>query len=89
MEYEVYGGQVTPFTHESQIKEKPKLGCYIQGLYLEGAGWSEETQMLRLQVLDQKWYMSGACLLNVVLLYTSETWVSEPDMTTNLFCTLA
>ena len=54
MEYEVYGGQVTPFTHESQIKEKPKLGCYIQGLYLEGAGWSEETQMLRLQVLDQK-----------------------------------
>lgn len=49
--HEVFGGQVTQFTHESQIKEKPKLGCYIQGLYLEGAGWSEETQMLRVQVL--------------------------------------
>lgn len=65
MEYEVFGGQVTPFTHESQVKEKPKLGCYIQGLYLEGAGWSEQTQMLRLQVLDRKYFMSGAWLLNV------------------------
>eukprot|EP00249_Psilotum_nudum_P036231 c6612_g1_i1 orf=67-348(+) len=31
--------QVTRFVDPTQIKEKPRYGCYVQGLYLEGAGW--------------------------------------------------
>ena len=27
----------------SDIKERPEDGCYIWGLWLEGAGWSFET----------------------------------------------
>jgi dynein heavy chain len=31
--------QVTEFTDPSKITDRPSSGCYVQGLYLEGAGW--------------------------------------------------
>ncbi|KAJ3144485.1 Dynein heavy chain 10, axonemal [Geranomyces variabilis] len=31
--------QVTQFTDPKEIAERPPSGCYVQGLYLEGAGW--------------------------------------------------
>jgi len=35
---------VVPVTTE--LKEKPKTGCYIRGLYVEGARWCHETHVL-------------------------------------------
>ncbi len=42
--------QVTKYTQVSEIEEKPRDGCYITGLYLEGASWDEKISMLRVQV---------------------------------------
>jgi dynein heavy chain len=41
--------QVTKYTQASEIEEKPRDGCYITGLYLEGASWDEKISMLRVQ----------------------------------------
>ncbi|GBG66219.1 hypothetical protein CBR_g57822 [Chara braunii] len=41
--------KVTQYTNPNDIKEKPRHGCYIQGLYLEGASWNLETGMLKRQ----------------------------------------
>jgi dynein heavy chain len=41
--------QVTKYTQVSEIEEKPRDGCYITGLYLEGASWDEKISMLRVQ----------------------------------------
>jgi hypothetical protein len=41
---------VTKYTQASEIEEKPRDGCYITGLYLEGASWDEKISMLRVQV---------------------------------------
>jgi hypothetical protein len=41
---------VTKYTQASEIGEKPRDGCYITGLYLEGASWDEKISMLRVQV---------------------------------------
>ena len=30
---------VTNFVSESDVTERPPTGCYVQGLYLEGASW--------------------------------------------------
>jgi len=30
----------------NEIKEKPKSGCYIYGIYLEGAKWDNSTKMI-------------------------------------------
>ena len=38
--------KVTKFTNSSQVGEKLKHGCYIEGLYLEGAGWDHDTSEL-------------------------------------------
>ena len=43
--------QVTKFVNESEVKEKPKHGCYITGLYLEGADWDLNKSELKSQVL--------------------------------------
>ena len=31
--------QVTQYTDPKEITERLQSGCYVQGLYLEGAGW--------------------------------------------------
>ena len=31
--------QVTEYVDPKDVKERPPSGCYVQGLYLEGAGW--------------------------------------------------
>ena len=41
---------VTSTYNVDQVKEKPEFGCYIQGLYLEGAEWSTEHNCLERQL---------------------------------------
>jgi dynein heavy chain len=40
---------VTKYTDVSMVTEKLKFGCYIQGLYLEGAAWDLDESMLKRQ----------------------------------------
>lgn len=37
---------VTKTKNSDEIKKKPEHGCYIQGLYLEGASWDIEAGCL-------------------------------------------
>eukprot|EP01018_Ginkgo_biloba_P029506 Gb_13876 [translate_table: standard] len=41
--------EVTRFVDPSEVLEKPKHGCYVTGLYLEGAGWDLEKSRLKYQ----------------------------------------
>jgi dynein heavy chain len=34
--------KVTSFADPKEVREKLASGCYVQGLFLEGAGWSRE-----------------------------------------------
>lgn len=38
--------QVTQFKDSKEITEKPVSGCYVQGLYIEGAGWDSKANAL-------------------------------------------
>ncbi|CAL7939586.1 unnamed protein product [Xylocopa violacea] len=38
--------EVTRFTRPEKIEERPDQGCYVSGLYLEGARWDLEEQCL-------------------------------------------
>jgi dynein heavy chain len=38
--------KVTSYTSAAQIDEKPADGCYVEGLYLEGAAWDVERRTL-------------------------------------------
>merc|ERR1712205_52278 len=38
--------KVTKFTSPSQISERMTDGCYVTGMYLEGAAWDVESQQL-------------------------------------------
>lgn len=37
---------VSSYTKESQVTQKPALGCYISGMYLEGASWDTDKKCL-------------------------------------------
>eukprot|EP00742_Colponemidia_sp_Colp-10_P004363 GILJ01004656.1.p1 GENE.GILJ01004656.1~~GILJ01004656.1.p1 ORF type:complete len:2862 (-),score=582.32 GILJ01004656.1:82-7611(-) len=41
--------RVTSMSKADKITEKPAVGCYVTGLYLEGASWDEDAGMLRRQ----------------------------------------
>ena len=41
--------KVTTFISENEISEKLADGCYVQGLYLEGAGWNFDKSCLEKQ----------------------------------------
>jgi dynein heavy chain len=41
---------VTKIYNVDEINEKPEFGCYIQGLYLEGAEWNTEKNCLQRQL---------------------------------------
>ncbi|WIA10356.1 hypothetical protein OEZ85_010548 [Tetradesmus obliquus] len=45
--------QVTRFTDPAQVQEKPTHGCYVSGLYLEGAAWDTATGQLTRQAPRQ------------------------------------
>lgn len=38
---------VTGYTDPQQVQEKPTAGCYVSGLYLEGATWDLQTNALK------------------------------------------
>ena len=40
---------VTKIVDSKDIKEKPQFGCYVAGLYLEGAAWDVQASVLRRQ----------------------------------------
>ena len=42
--------EVTKIYNIDEINEKPEFGCYIQGLYLEGAEWDTEKNCLQRQL---------------------------------------
>lgn len=42
--------EVTNIVNVNEISEKPEFGCYITGLYLEGATWDINTCMLKQQM---------------------------------------
>eukprot|EP00798_Chlamydomonas_sp_ICE-L_P031818 gene31818-7022_t len=56
--------KVTRFTEASQVSEKPKYGCYVSGLYLEGAGWDMEHSMLKKQ--DPKVLVTELPILQII-----------------------
>jgi hypothetical protein len=56
--------QVTKFTEPVQISERPKYGCYVSGLYLEGAGWDPERSQLVKQ--DPKVLVTELPILQII-----------------------
>lgn len=41
--------EVTTITDPSSVQDRPQFGCYITGLYLEGADWDVETCRMKRQ----------------------------------------
>lgn len=41
--------EVTQYTEASQVTERLKSGCYVCGMYLEGADWDVERQVMKRQ----------------------------------------
>lgn len=56
--------QVTPLLSDSDVKERPIDGCYIQGLSLEGAAWDHAAHCLRRQ--DPKVLLVDLPILQVI-----------------------
>jgi dynein heavy chain len=46
------------------VAEKPKYGCFVSGLYLEGANWDMERSMLRKQ--DPKVLVTELPILQII-----------------------
>ncbi|PNH08033.1 Dynein-1-alpha heavy chain, flagellar inner arm I1 complex [Tetrabaena socialis] len=56
--------KVTKYTDPYQVSERPKYGCYMTGLYLEGAAWDLEASQLRKQ--DPKVLVTELPILQVI-----------------------
>lgn len=56
--------KVTKYTDPYQVSERPKYGCYIAGLYLEGAAWDLEAGQLRKQ--DPKVLVTELPILQII-----------------------
>lgn len=41
--------KVTKTTHPEDIEDRPEFGCYVTGLFLEGAGWDTQKSILKRQ----------------------------------------
>lgn len=41
--------KVTKIRNPNEIEERPDFGCYVTGLFLEGAGWDEHESVLKRQ----------------------------------------
>ncbi len=52
------------FIPAPQVAEKPKYGCYVSGLYLEGAGWDLDKSQLRRQ--DPKVLVTELPILQII-----------------------
>jgi len=67
--------QVTKYTKMEDVKEKPRFGCYVQGLYLEGAAWDLERSMLARQ--DPKVVVVELPILQVIPMEASKLKLSN------------
>jgi len=56
--------KVTQFMSPKEVKEKPEHGCYVSGLYLEGASWDLKTSQLKAQ--DPKKLVVAMPLVEVI-----------------------
>lgn len=41
--------QVTPYLSDEDVDTRPPTGCYVKGLFLEGAAWDQERMCLKAQ----------------------------------------
>jgi dynein heavy chain len=62
--------QVTKFKTEEEVGEKLLDGCYVSGLYLEGAAWDYEKSMLRRQ--DPKILVQELPIMQVIPIEASK-----------------
>lgn len=56
--------KVTRMVSSAEVTEKPQFGCYVSGLYLEGAGWDLERSILKRQ--DPKVLISELPILQII-----------------------
>lgn len=62
--------KVTAFEDPAEIKTKPTFGCYVSGLYLEGAAWDLEKGLLKRQ--DPKVVVSELPILQIIPIEASK-----------------
>uniref|UniRef100_A0A061RTL5 Dynein heavy chain 1, cytosolic n=1 Tax=Tetraselmis sp. GSL018 TaxID=582737 RepID=A0A061RTL5_9CHLO len=67
--------KVTKYTDPSQIKVRPRHGCYVTGLYLEGAGWDVKRSVLKRQ--DPKVVVTELPVLEVIPIEASKLKLSN------------
>lgn len=67
--------QVTKFRTAAEVEEKPQFGCYVQGLYLEGAAWDLDRSMLRRQ--DPKVLVEELPVLQIIPMEASKLKLSN------------
>jgi len=67
--------KVTPYRRADQIKEKLDQGCYIEGLFLEGAGWDDARGTLKKQ--DPKITVEELPILQIIPIEASKLKLSS------------
>lgn len=67
--------KLTKITSAAQVAEKPRHGCYISGLYLEGAGWDIQRGVLVRQ--DPKVLVTELPIVQIVPVEASQLKSSD------------